>query len=63
MNLPKYLDYLQEVNYIVSGENKYYNIEKFKSDNNGKLFIVGLSGSGKTTLGQNIAKKIQGEIY
>ncbi len=57
MNLPKYLDYLQEVNYIVSGENKYYNIEKFKSDNNGKLFIVGLSGSGKTTLGQNIAKK------
>ena len=48
---------LQEVNYFISDENKYYNFNKFKNDENAKLFIIGLSGSGKTTIGQSISRK------
>ena len=48
---------LKEVNYIISGGNKYYNFEKFENDENGKLFIVGLSGSGKSTIGMDLARK------
>lgn len=52
-----YLSFLQEVNYFISGGNKYYNINKFKVEINGKLFVVGLSGSGKSVLGKEIAKR------
>lgn len=52
-----YTDFLQEVTYFISGGNKYYNIKKFKFEDNGKLFIVGLSGSGKSVFGKNISKK------
>lgn len=61
MGEPEYLNFLQEVNYFISGGNKYYNFSKWKNDENGKLFIVGLSGSGKTTLGQDLAKKYKAE--
>jgi len=61
--LNNYLSFLQEVNYVISGGNKYYNINKFKNDKDGKLFIVGLSGSGKTSLGKNIAKKYNAEYF
>jgi len=48
---------LQEVNYFISGGNKYYNFDEFKNNKDGKLFVIGLSGSGKSTLGQEAARK------
>ena len=44
---------LNEVNYIFSKEDKYYNFDNWKR----RLYIVGLSGSGKTTLGKQLSEK------
>ncbi len=56
-----YVDFLHEINYFISGDNKYYNFKSFTQNVNGKLFIVGLSGSGKTTIGKDLAKKFNSE--
>jgi len=44
---------LNEVSYIFTKEDKYYNFDNWKR----RLYIVGLSGSGKTTLGKQLSEK------
>lgn len=62
MTINEYLIKLQEINYFISDEDKYYNFDKWGKEFN-TLFILGLSGSGKTTLSINLSKKYNCKVY
>jgi len=56
----EYLRQLLEVNYLLSGKNKLYNFEEWKTGKR-PLFIVGLSGAGKSTLGRKLSQDYKAE--